>query len=132
MAKTINTVAGEPGTLNLHLFRDRDYQKTILFTDKQTGNPLDLAGWTGKAEIRSKKICDCAPDPCTCVLETFTVNVFGSEGKVVLALTDTETLALALDTGEEAYWDLVLTDGSGNRWPYLEGSVVIHETVTRA
>ena len=131
MSKTINITAGIPGILNLQIYRDRDFSWTILFSDKLTGNPLDLNGWTGKAEIRSGKDHPVAPAPDN-LLETFTVNVFGDQGMVVLTLTDVETAAIDLEPGEVAFWALVLTDGSGNRWPYLEGQIDIFETVTRA
>lgn len=121
---TINMKLGDPGTLNLSLHRDRDFQETILFTDKETGNPLNFSGWTGKAQIKDGKVSGT-------LLEEFAVNIFGDQGKVVITLTDTETLAIALGPGEEAFWDLALTDGSGVRRPYLEGKVLMCETVTR-
>ena len=124
MTVPINTVAGVPGTLNLQLFRDRNFSRTILFTDLATGLPLNFTGWTGQAQISSAL-------PPGNLLGAFQVTVFGSQGTVQLTMTAPATLALDLEAGTTAYWDLVLIDPSGNLWPYLAGKVTMDETVTR-
>lgn len=129
--KTINVIAGVPGGLNLDLYRDRDFSLTVQLFDRTTGNTLTITGWTGEAQIRSSKEHPVAPAPDN-LIGDFVVNVFESLGKVVISMTDTVVNALDFDPGEEAFWDLILIDDSGKRWPYLEGKVSMHETVTRS
>lgn len=124
MTKIIKTVEGEPGVLNLYLFRDRHFQKTILFKDQHTQEAINLSGYTGKAQIRTTKNSGT-------LLEEFAVAILGAEGKVVLSLTDAEVTAMNLNPGTSAYWDLVLTDSVNKRLPYLAGTVSMEETVTR-
>lgn len=126
MTVTKNTVAGVPAILNLQLFRDRSFSRTILFTDSVTGLPLDFTNWTGQAQIQEN-----LPPLSANLLGAFLVTLGGSQGSVKLTMTPAATLALNLEAGTSAYWDLVLIDPDGNLWPYLAGKVAISETVTR-
>ena len=108
-----------PATLDLTIYRDRDFTKTLYF--KSQGEALDLTSYTGKAEIRGGKD---APG----LIVAFQVAIDHLIGSVVLSLTDTQTILLTDDT---AFWDLVLTDPHGKRQNFVEGQVNVLGTVTR-
>jgi len=111
-----------PARHDLTVRRDRDYSEVFIFKDGD-GVVINLTGYAVRAQIRPQK------DSTTLII-TFTTVLTEVEGKVVISLTDAQTLTLtAYDKG---WWDLVLTDPSGNRKTYIEGSVYIKGTVTRA
>jgi hypothetical protein len=108
-----------PASLDLTIYRDRDFSKTLYF--KTQGEAMDLTGYTGKAEIRIGQDTDA-------LIVAFHVDITPLIGSIVLSLTDTQTILLKDDT---AYWDLVLTDPHGLRQSFVEGMVIVKGTVTR-
>ena len=108
-----------PAKLDLTIYRDRDFSKTLYF--KTQGATLDLTDYTAKAEIRGGKD---QPN----LIVAFQVTITPLIGSIVLSLTDTQTILLKDDT---AYWDLVLTDPHGARQNFVEGTVNVIGTVTR-
>jgi hypothetical protein len=110
-----------PAAHNLTIYRDRDFSQVFILKDGD-GVVINLAQYTVKAQMRPAK------DSAELILE-FTVAVVTAEGKITLSLTDVQTLALDED---KVRWDLAITDPAGLRQNYVEGSVTIKGTVTRA
>lgn len=110
-----------PADHDIVIYRDRDYSKTFVVKDGD-GVVIDLTGYEAAAQIRPLK------DSAT-LTQAFTVTVTPAEGKVVISLTDVQTLAL---TAGKYWWDLVMTDPSGLRWSYVEGTCFVKGSVTRA
>ena len=111
-------MAVAPGTYNISLQRRADYSVTLQFKDS-TGTAINLTGWTVAAQAwnqdRTTKYAD------------FTVTYTNrSTGTVAIALTATQTAALP----SEAYYDVLLTNGSGLKEYYLEGIVYVSEGYT--
>ena len=111
-------MAVSPGQYNISLQRRADYSITLQFKDS-TGVPLNLTGWTVEAQAwnqgRTTKYAD------------FTVTYTNlATGTVAIALTDTQTATFA----DEAYYDVLLTNGSGLKEYYLEGIVYVSEGYT--
>ena len=109
----------EPAILNLTIYRDRDFSKTLYF--KSLGVAMDLTGYTGKAEIRENK------DDANLIV-ALQVTIDPLIGSIVISLTDTQTILLPVGV---LAWDLVLTDPHGSRQNYIEGQVDVVSTVTR-
>jgi hypothetical protein len=107
-----------PGTYNISLQRRADYSITLQFKDS-TGANINLTGWTVEAQVwnqgRSTKYAD--------FTVTYTNRVTGT---VDIALTDTQTTLFP----NEAYYDVLLTNGAGLKEYYLEGIVYISEGYT--
>lgn len=110
----------DPASFNLVLYRDRDYYRAFIMKDSD-GVPIVLTGYTARAQIRPEKDSDE-------LIAAFTVTITAAEGKVEISLTDTQTLAI---DESKAWWDLELTNPSGLRENYVEGSVAIKKTVSR-
>jgi hypothetical protein len=111
-------MAVSPGTYNISLQRRADYSVTLQFKDS-TGTNINLTGWTVEAQAwnqtRTTKYAD------------FTVTYTNrSTGTIEIALTDTQTTTLP----NEAYYDVLLTNGSGLKEYYLEGVVYVSEGYT--
>jgi hypothetical protein len=111
-------MAVAPGTYNISLQRRADYSVTLQFKDS-TGAAINLSGWTVEAQAwnqaRTTKYAD------------FTVTYTNrSTGTIALALTDTQTATLP----NEAYYDVLLTDGAGLKEYYLEGIIYVSEGYT--
>ena len=109
----------KPATYNLIIYRDRDFSQTFYF--RTLGEPMDLTGYSGKAEIRENQ-------DAAALLVAFQVEIDPLLGLITLSLTDTQTILLPVGA---AFWDLVLTDPHGLRQSYIEGQVKVVGTVTR-
>jgi hypothetical protein len=111
-------MAISPGTYNISLQRRADYGVTLQFKDS-SGTAINLTGWTVEAQAwnrgRTTKYADFAV--------TYTDR---STGTVAIALTDEQTATLP----NEAYYDVLLTNGSGLKEYYLEGIVYVSEGYT--
>jgi hypothetical protein len=111
-------MAVAPGTYNISLQRRADYSVTLQFKDS-TGTAINLTGWTVAAQTwnqdRTTKYAD------------FTVTYTNrSTGTIAIALTAAQTATLP----SEAYYDVLLTNGSGLKEYYLEGIVYVSEGYT--
>jgi hypothetical protein len=111
-------MAVAPGTYNISLQRRADYSVTLQFKDS-TGAAINLTGWTVEAQAwnqgRSTKYADFAV--------TYTNRATGT---VAIALTDTQTALFP----DEAYYDVLLTNGAGLKEYYLEGIIYVSEGYT--
>lgn len=107
-----------PGVYNISLQRRADYSIQLQFKDS-TGIAINLTGWTVAAQVwdqgRSTKYAD------------FTVAYTNrATGTVTISLTDDQTTTFPA----EAYYDVLLINGSGLREYYLEGIVYVSEGYT--
>ena len=107
-----------PGTYNISLQRRADYSVTLQFKDS-TGTAINLTGWTVAAQTwnqdRTTKYAD------------FTITYTNrSTGTVAIALTSVQTATLP----SEAYYDVLLTNGSNLKEYYLEGIIYVSEGYT--
>ena len=111
-------MAISPGTYNISLQRRADYSVTLQFKDSSDA-AIDLTDWTVAAQVwnqtRTSKIAD------------FTVTYTNrSTGTVALSLTDEQTVLL----NTVYYYDVLLTNPSGLKEYYLEGSITPREGYT--
>ena len=108
-----------PGKKNFTVQRRADFPLGLTFKDS-TGSAINLTGYTVAAQVyddsRSTKYAD------------FTVTYTNRAGGIVdISLSDTDT---ANFTPEILKYDVLLTDGSGNKEYYLEGTLFISEGYT--
>jgi hypothetical protein len=100
------------------LQRRADYYVTLQFKDS-SGTAIDLTGWTVAAQAwnknRTSKYADFAV--------AYTDRVAGT---VAISLTDTQTEAFP----DEAYYDVLLTNPSGLKEYYLEGTIFVSQGYT--
>ena len=111
-------MAVTPGTYNISLQRRADYSVTLQVKDS-TGAAINLTGWTAAAQAwnqdRTTKYAD------------FTVTYTNrSTGTIAISLTSVQTATLP----SEAYYDVLLTNGSGLKEYYLEGIIYVSEGYT--
>lgn len=106
-----------PDTYPLTIIRGRDfYSPDFEFVG------LNTTGYTITSEIRELESQDAT------LIETFHVtNTPGASSTISLYLSETETAAITQDSG---FYDLLMTDGSGNDYTYLRGKVTIIGSVT--
>lgn len=111
-------MAVSPGQYSISLQRRADYSVTLQFRDS-TNAPINLTGWTVEAQVwnqtRTTKYADFAV--------TYTNR---STGTVAIALTDVDTTTFP----NEAYYDVLLTNPSGLKEYYLEGTIYVSEGYT--
>jgi hypothetical protein len=112
-------MAVEPGTYNMTVQRRSDHSIQLIFKDS-TSSAINLTGYTVAAQVwdesRSNKYADFGV--------TYTNRATGT---VDIALTDTQT---ATFTPNVLKYDVLLTDGSGNKEYYLEGNIFVSEGYT--
>ena len=112
-------MAIQPATYNFTLQRRSDHSIPLLFKD---GNDtaINLTGFTVEAQVweetRTTKYADFSV--------TYTNRTAGS---ISISLTDTQT---ATFTPNELKYDVLLTDPSGSKEYYLEGTIYISEGYT--
>ena len=108
----------QPGTYNIALQRRADYYVTLQFKDS-TDTAIDLTGWTVAAQIwteeRTTKIAD--------FNVTYTDRV---NGTIKLSLTTAQTVLI----DQTYYYDVLLTNTTGLKEYYLEGSISAGEGYT--
>ena len=108
-----------PATYNMTVQRRSDHNVDLIFKDN-TGNPINLTGFTVAAQVweekRKRKYADFGI--------TYTDR---SAGKIAIALTDTQTSQFSLD---ELKYDVMLTNPSGLKEYYLEGTIFVSEGYT--
>jgi len=105
-------MAISPGTYNISLQRRADYSVVLQFKDSNDA-AINLTGWTVASQIWNK--------PRTTKVADFAVAYTDrSTGTVTLSLTPEQTALI--DT--TYYYDVLLTNDSGVKEYYLEGTVV--------
>ena len=112
-------MAIQPGIYNMTVQRRSDHSIQLVFKDNNN-NPINLTGFTVEAQVwdepRSNKYADWS------VAYTNRVN-----GTVDISLTDTET---ATFTPDVLRYDVLLTNTSGLKEYYLEGTIFVSEGYT--
>tara|TARA_R100000329_G_scaffold18098_1_gene18120 strand:- start:6374 stop:6715 length:342 start_codon:yes stop_codon:yes gene_type:complete len=112
-------MAIQPGTYNFTLQRRSDHSIPLLFKDS-SNNAINLTGFTVAAQVweetRTTKYADFSV--------TYTDRTAGS---VKISLTDTQT---ATFTPNELKYDVLLTNASGEKEYYLEGTIFVSEGYT--
>lgn len=111
-------MAVSPGTYDITLQRRADYSVQLQFKDSG-GSAINLTGWSAAAQVwdveRSAKYAD------------FTVAYTNrATGTITISLTDDQTTLLP----DLAYYDVLLTNGSGLKEYYLQGKITISEGYT--
>jgi hypothetical protein len=108
-----------PGKKNFTVQRRADFPLRLSFKDS-TGSAINLTGFTVAAQVYD--------DSRTTKYADFTVTYTNRAGGIVdISLSDTDT---ANFTPEILKYDVLLTDGSGNKEYYLEGTLFISEGYT--
>ena len=112
-------MAISPGTYNFTLQRRSDHTIPLIFKDS-SNNPINLTGFTVAAQVwdetRTTKYAD------------FSVAYTDrSAGSVSISLTDTQTATFSPNV---LRYDVLLTNGSGEKEYYLEGTIFISEGYT--
>ena len=108
-----------PGEKNFTVQRRADFPLRLTFKDS-TGSAINLTGFTVAAQVYD--------DPRTTKFADFTVTSPNRvSGIVDIKLSDTDT---ANFTPNVLKYDVLLTDGSGNKEYYLEGTLFISEGYT--
>ena len=108
-----------PGTYNMTVQRRSDHNIQLVFKDSNNA-AIDLTGYTVEAQVweetRTTKYADFAV--------TYTNR---STGTVDIALTDTQTGTFSPDVLK---YDVALTNPSGLKEYYLEGTIFVSEGYT--
>ena len=108
-----------PGKKNFTVQRRADFPLRLTFKDS-TGSAINLTGFTVAAQVYD--------DPRTTKFADFAVTYTNRvSGIVDIKLSDTDT---ANFTPNVLKYDVLLTDGSGNKEYYLEGTLFISEGYT--
>ena len=109
----------EVAEYDLVIYKGNDFSMTVSFLDA-LGDPLDLTGWTGYAQIREER------SKSSTLIADFTVTHNGAGGVVTMTLADTDTNP----SGNKGFYDLLMVDDDGFDETYLTGQVTFVPTVT--
>lgn len=110
----------EPARLDLRFVAGDSFSRTIALKD-ENGDPIDLTGLTGRAQIRNRPNGD--------LLADFTVSIpTPANGEITFSLDTTQTRALP----GKGVWDLELDGGATNTHTIVSGDVKVIPDVTVA
>ena len=112
----------KPARYDLDVYKGRDYSEMFTVTEDDDVTPIDLTGWTAKAQIRQEK-----KRTATLIVGITCTIPSPTDGKIYLALSDLQTAAVRQMKG---HWDLLLIDDSGIDESYVYGEVEFIPTVT--
>ena len=104
---------------NLLLDQGSTFSTTITLTD-ENGDPLDLTGYSGRAQIRKHSSSNTAYD--------FTVDLANTTGEVTLSMSANGTAAIP---GGRYLYDVELIDHSNNVVRILEGIISVDPEITK-
>ena len=107
---------------NIFIDQGADFSTTVTVSDS-AGSALDLTNYTALAMIRKTY------DSTSATSFTSAFATDRTTGKITISLTDVQTTAL--EQGRYVY-DLLLTDGSGDKTRVLEGIATVSPSVSRS
>ena len=105
---------------NIYIDQGADFQTVISVTDSNN-DALNLTGYSAIAQIRKTH-------GSTTIAATFGTALTTTTGQVTLTLADTVTAAMG--SGRYVY-DVLLTDGSGDKTRVLEGQAILTPGVSK-
>ena len=106
---------------NFYIDQGADFSTIISLTDSN-GDVLNLSGYTALAQIRKTY-------GSTTIAGTFTTSLAADTGQLTMSLTDVVTAAM---TSGRYVYDVLLTDGSGDKTRVLEGQAILTPGVSRS
>jgi len=106
---------------NFYIDQGADFSTIISLTDSN-GDVLNLSGYTALAQIRKTY-------GSTTIAGTFTTVLSADSGQLTMSLTDVATTAM---TSGRYVYDVLLTDGSGDKTRVLEGQAILTPGVSRS
>ena len=105
---------------NIYIDQGADFTTVISLTDSNN-DALNLTGYSAIAQIRKTH-------GSTTIAATFGTALTTTTGQVTLSLTD--AITAAMDSGRYVY-DVLLTDGSGDKTRVLEGQAILTPGVSK-
>ena len=105
---------------NIYIDQGSDFSTVISLTDSNN-DALNLTGYSALAQIRKTY-------GSTTIAATFGTTLTTNTGQVTLTLTDVVTAAM---TSGRYVYDVLLTDGSGDKTRVLEGQAILTPGVSR-
>ena len=112
-------MAVNPGTYNFLLQRASDWSVLLQFKDSNNA-AINLTGATVAAQAWDK-------ERTTKHADFGVAYTSRSNGQVTISLTDTQTV----DFPDNLYYDVLVTDASGDKEYYLEGIITVDQSYTR-
>lgn len=111
----------QPKRFDIILYQGDTFKFDLVLED-DSETPINVTGWTGRAQI--KKVIDSSPGQTP----TLTLDVGGVDGTITVSLTDTETSALLNNT--EYKYDIEMTDTGDNVRTFIGGVITVTEDIT--
>ena len=105
---------------NIYIDQGADFTTVISLTDSNN-DALNLTGYSALAQIRKSH-------GSTTIAATFGTALTTNTGQVTLTLADTVTAAM---TSGRYVYDVLLTDGSGDKTRVLEGQAILTPGVSK-
>ena len=105
---------------NIYIDQGSDFTTVISLTDSNN-DALNLTGYSALAQIRKTH-------GSTTISATFGTALTTTTGQVTLTLADTVTAAM---TSGRYVYDVLLTDGSGDKTRVLEGQAILTPGVSK-
>lgn len=112
----------------LTIYQGSTFRKKWSLTNKETGEPIDLSGYTGRMQIREKLKDEDFIIELTTENGMISIEQTAEETQLSLYISPEDTAAMSILKG---VFDLELVDTMGDVYRLLQGTVVISREVTR-
>ncbi len=117
----------EPFQDEINVYRGRINDYSFLFTEDDEVTPIDLSGFTPDGQLRESS------DDGSTLWADLTFDVTNLATGILLAYIDDQARAIPDTTGgagSVGYFDIVMIDGGGDKYPYVFGYANIRELPT--
>jgi hypothetical protein len=101
-------------------------QEKLVWSEKDSGQPVDLSGYT--ARMQAREYADSASAFIDLTTENGGITLGGASGSIDIAMTATATAAL---TPIKGVYDLELISGSGIVYRIVQGELCVIAEVTQ-
>ena len=108
---------------NLVINAGATFNQEFTLTQSDDTGPINVSDFTITAQLRKH-------GGSTNKVDFTTNKVNASQGKIQISLTPSQTVSSAIKPGRYVY-DIILTDGAGDKTRVVEGAALIREGVTR-
>jgi hypothetical protein len=108
---------------NLVINAGATFAQEFTLTQSDDSGPINVSDFTITAQLRKH-------GGSTKKVEFTTNKVNASQGRIQISLTPSQTVPTAIKPGRYLY-DIILTDGAGDKTRVVEGAALIREGVTR-
>jgi hypothetical protein len=120
-----------PADYPIQIYRGTDFKLTFTIKNKSTKLPIDLTTYTFDSEVRvdrERVYQDVDLNDISLICTPSITSPTPTLGTIQIYIASSVTAVIEQDSG---YWDFIVTDNTGLRYPYILGKVDVVGIATK-